>query len=123
MTFNINWTKKGVYVKFRGLVTAQDLIDANNYIISNANFDVISYQIFDFLNIEGFKITSYDINVIGVMDKAQAEFKQEMKVAIVTQDEYVKQITLEYNQIMTESNWITQIFGNYESAKDWAISA
>lgn len=48
MTFNINWDKRGVYVKFRGIVTAQDLIDANNYVISNANFETIHYQILIF---------------------------------------------------------------------------
>ena len=56
MTFNINWYKKGVYVKFRGIVTAQDLIDANNYVISNVNFETIDYQIFDFLFIEILKL-------------------------------------------------------------------
>jgi hypothetical protein len=64
MTFNIIWDKEGVYVKFRGVVTAQDLIDANNYVLSNANFDSICYQIFDFLDIDDFNISSYDIEII-----------------------------------------------------------
>ena len=122
MTFNINWDKHGVYVKFRGVVTAQDLIDANNYVISNANFESINYQIFDFSDIEDFKITSYDINIIGVMDKSQTDVKNEMKVAIVTEDDYVKEITKEYDQIMSGSNWVTQIFPNNELAKKWALS-
>lgn len=119
MTFNINWDKKGAYVKFRGIVTAQDLIDANNYLISNANFERISYQIFDFLNIEDFKITSFDISIIGVMDKSQTEFKNEMKIAILTQDDNVKVITGEYDQLMSGSNWVTKIFADLESAKKW----
>lgn len=122
MTFNINWDKKGVYIKFRGVVTAQDLIDANNYVISNANFELINYQIFDFLTIENFKITSYDINIIGVMDKSQTDFKKEMKVAIITEDDYVKKITSEYDQIMSGSNWITKTFSTFEDAKAWSIS-
>jgi len=122
MTFNINWDKKGVYVKFHGIVNAQDLIDANNYVISNAKFETINYQIFDFLNIEDFKITSYDINIIGVMDKSQTDAKKEMKVAIVTQDDYVREITTEYDQIMSQSNWETKIFPNYEMALEWANS-
>lgn len=122
MTFNINWHKKGVYVKFRGIVNAQDLIDANNYVISNANFDLIDYQIFDFLHIDEFNISSNDISIIGVMDKSQTDFKKEMKVAIVTEDEYVKRITTEYDQIMSGSNWITRIFTSFENAKSWAES-
>jgi hypothetical protein len=122
MTFNIKWDKKGVYVKFHGVVNAQDLIDANNYVISNANFESISFQIFDFLDKEDFKITSYDINIIGAMDKSQSDFNKEMKVAIVTQDDYVKEITSEYIDIMKDSHWKIQIFSDYDSAIKWAKS-
>ncbi len=119
MTFNIKWDKKGAYVKFHGVVNAQDLIDANNYLISNANFEGINYQIFDFLNIEEFKITSFDISIVGVMDKSQSEFNKEMKVAILTQDDYVREITREYKDLMEGSNWITKVFDNVDSAKQW----
>ncbi|MFC2096320.1 hypothetical protein ACFLQ3_01305 [Bacteroidota bacterium] len=122
MTFNINWDKKGVYLKFRGVVTAQDLIDANNYVISNVNFEEIDYQIFDFLHIDDFKVTTYDINIVASMDKSQTEFKKKMKVAIVTQDDYVKEITSEYDQFMTGSDWKTEIFPSYEKAKEWVES-
>ena len=122
MTFNINWDKKGVYVKFRGIVTPQDLIDANNYVISNANFESIDYQIFDFLHIEDFKISFYDITIIASMDKSQTEFIKDMKVAIVTQDDYVREITTEYDQFMAGSNWITKIFTSFETAEEWVKS-
>lgn len=120
MTFNINWDKTGVYVKFRGIVNSQDLIDANNYVISNKNFETISYQIFDFNNIDEFNITKEDIIIIGTMDKSQTDFKKDMKVAIVTQDDYVRKITTDYDQIMSDSSWDTKIFSDVDSARKWA---
>lgn len=120
MTFNINWDKTGVYVKFRGIVSSQDLIDANNYVISNKNFESINYQIFDFNNIDQFNITQEDINIIGTMDKSQTDFKKEMKVAIVTHDDYVRKITTDYKEIMSDSSWVTKIFSDVESARKWA---
>jgi len=119
MTFNIKWNRNGVYLQFRGVVSSQDLIDANNYVISNAKFEQIKYQIFDFLQIDDFNITSYDMTIIGTMDKSQSEFKSEMKVAVLTQDRYVRDLTNEYNQLMAGSHWITQIFPDLESAKNW----
>ena len=119
MTFNINWDKEGVYIKFRSVVIARDLIDANNYIISNANFESIDYQIFDFLDIEDFKITPYDIAIIATMDKSQTEFNNDMKVAIITTDDYVREITTEYDQYLTDSNWITRTFEDVENARQW----
>ena len=119
MTFNINWDKDGVYVKFSGVVTAQDLIDANNYVLSNANFESINYQIFDFLHVDDFKVTSHDITLIAMMDKSQIESKKEMKIAILTMNNYVKELTLEYDQFMTGSDWETKIFETAEAAKEW----
>jgi len=122
MTFNINWDKEGVYVKFRGVVTAQDLIDANNYVLSNANFESIGYQIFDFLHIDEFNVTSDDINIVATMDRSESENTEEMKIAILTKGNYVKKITLEYDQFMVESKWETKIFDTIELAKKWIKS-
>lgn len=119
MTFNINWDKNGVYVKFRGNVTPQDLIDANNYVISNAKFESIEYQIFDFLHIDEFLITSYDITIIGTMDKGQVDFKEKMKVAILSQDDHVIEITKEYEQLMDGTSWETNIMTNIDDAREW----
>ena len=119
MTFNINWDKEGVYVKFRGKVTARDLIDANNYVISNAQFDIIDYQIFDFLQIDEFNISSYDITIIGTMDKSQSDFKKDMKIAIITQDDYVRGVFTEYDQLLIGTNWITKIFSSVDNARLW----
>ena len=51
MTFTIQWKKNGVFITFKGIVQSQTLIDANNYLLSNADFDSLDYQIFDFSNI------------------------------------------------------------------------
>ena len=119
MTFNINWDKNGVYVKFRGVVNARDLIDANNYVISNKNFESINYQIFDFNSIDAFEITKEDITIIGTMDKSQSEFKIKMDVAIVTNEDKVTEITEEYKQLMNGSGWKTEIFPDVDSARKW----
>lgn len=119
MTFNINWDKEGVYVKFRGIVTAQDLIDSNNYLMSNAKFDSIDYQIFDFLDIEKFKVSSYDLSIIGTMNKSQTDFKKDMMIAIISEDDNVKEIIKEYDQLLFGTNWITKDFSSVDSARTW----
>jgi len=122
MTFNINWDKNGVYVKFRGVVNARDLIDANNYVISNKNFESINYQIFDFNSIDAFEITKEDITIIGTMDKSQSEFKIKMDVAIVTNEDKVTEITEEYKQLMNGSGWKTEIFPDVDTARKWCLN-
>lgn len=122
MTFNIKWGKKVVYVKFRGIVTAQDLIDANNYLISNSEFENIHNQIFDFDEITGFFISKGDIEMIAAMDKAQAEWNKEMKVAVVTTDEQVIEINKKYKKILEGSGWEIKDFKTLKEAQEWIKS-
>lgn len=122
MTFNIKWGKKVVHVKFRGKVTSQDLIDANNYLISNSEFENIHNQIFDFLDISEFLITKKDIEIVATMDKAQSEWNKIMKIAIITTDQDVREITQYYIKLMEESGWITRIFDDPIEAQEWIVS-
>lgn len=119
MTFNIKWHKKGVFLKFRGIVNSHDLIDANNYLISNANFETIDYQIFDFSEINDFQITTYDMAIIGSMDKSQAGFNKKIKIAVITNDDYIKELTKEYNKYMSGTDWTSRVFNDIETAKKW----
>lgn len=122
MTFNIKWGKKVVHVKFRGIVTAQDLIDANNYLISNSEFENIHNQIFDFMDIADFSITKNDIEIVATMDKAQSEWNKIMKVAIVTVDNEVSEITQYYIKLMEGTDWNTRIFNDPIEAQEWILS-
>ncbi|MFP4025780.1 MAG: STAS/SEC14 domain-containing protein [Thiohalospira sp.] len=123
MTFTIQWQKKGAFITFRGIVTSQDLIDANNYLLSNANFEQIDYQVFDFSDIEDFQVTTYDMSILGSMDNSQATFNKMMKVAFVTKDNYVKELITEYKRFMVGTDWKTEIFDDLETAKKWVEKA
>lgn len=122
MTFNITWGKIVVNVKFKGIVTAQDLIDANNYLISNSEFENIHNQIFDFTEITGFFISKGDIEMIAAMDKAQAEWNKEMKVAVVSTDEQVLEINKKYRKILEGSGWEIKDFNSLKEAQKWIKS-
>ncbi|MGE0090658.1 MAG: STAS/SEC14 domain-containing protein [Bacteroidales bacterium] len=122
MTFNITWGKKAVNVRFKGIVTAQDLIDANNYLISNSEFENMHNQIFDFTEITGFFISKGDIEMIAAMDKAQAEWNKEMKVAIVTNDEQVIEINNKYRKLLEGTSWKVKDFNTLKEAQEWIKS-
>jgi hypothetical protein len=119
MTFTIQWQEKGVFITFRGIVKSQDLIDANNYLLSNADFDSLDYQVIDFSDVEDFKATSYDMGIIGSMNNSQTLFNKKMKVAFITSDIYIKEQIKEYNKYMIKTDWEIQIFKNLQEAKKW----
>ena len=119
MTFTIQWQEKGVFITFRGIVKSQDLIDANNYLLSNADFDSLDYQVIDFSDVEDFKVTSYDMGIIGSMNNSQTLFNKKMKVAFITSDIYIKEQIKEYNKYMIKTDWEIQIFKNLQEAKKW----
>ncbi|MEA2107708.1 MAG: hypothetical protein U9P82_13515 [Bacteroidota bacterium] len=119
MTFTIQWQEKGVFITFRGIVKSQDLIDANNYLLSNADFDSLDYQVIDFSDVKDFKVTSYDMGIIGSMNNSQTLFNKKMKVAFITSDIYIKEQIKEYNKYMIKTDWEIQIFKNLQEAKKW----
>ena len=53
------------------------------------------------------------------MDKAQVDFKKDMKIAILTQDDYVREIIVDYDHVMAGTDWITRIFSSIGSANLW----
>ena len=122
MTFTIQWKKNGVFITFRGIVQSQTLIDANNYLLSNADFDSLDYQIFDFSDVEDFKATTYDMSIIGTMNNAQTIFNKKIKVAFITSDHYILEQINEYKSYMHKTDWEIQTFTNLKEAKKWADS-
>jgi len=122
MTFTIQWKKNGVFITFKGIVQSQTLIDANNYLLSNADFDSLDYQIFDFSDVEDFKATTYDMSIIGTMNNAQTIFNKKIKVAFITSDHYILEQINEYKSYMHKTDWEIQTFTNLKEAKKWADS-
>lgn len=120
MTFTIQWQNKGVFITFRGIVKSQDLMDANNYLLSNADFDSLNYQIFDFSEVEDFKVTPYDMGLIGTMNSAQTIFNQKIKIAFITSDPHTLEQINEYKSHMHKTDWELQTFTNLKEAKNWA---
>lgn len=120
MTFSIQWQKNGVFITFRGVVKAQNLIDANNYLLSNADFDSLDYQVFDFSKVKDFKVTTYDMSIIGSMNSSQSVFNKKVKIAFVTSNNYIKEQIEEYKLYMKNTDWKIQIFSNLKEAKKWA---
>jgi len=122
MTFTIQWKKNGVFITFKGIVQSQTLIDANNYLLSNADFDSLDFQIFDFSDVEDFKATTYDMSIIGTMNNAQTIFNKKIKVAFITSDHYILEQINEYKSYMHKTDWEIQTFTNLKEAKKWADS-
>jgi|SRR6056297_2500788 len=122
MTFTIQWKKNGVFITFKGIVQSQTLIDANNYLLSNADFDSLDYQIFDFSDVEDFKATTYDMSIIGTMNNAQTIFNKKIKVAFITSDHYILEQINEYKSYMHKTDWEIQTFTNLKEAKKWVDS-
>jgi len=120
MTFTIQWKKNGVFITFKGIVQSQTLIDANNYLLSNADFDSLDYQVFDFSKVKDFKVTTYDMSIIGSMNSSQSVFNKKINIAFVTSNNYIKEQIEEYKLYMKKTDWEIQIFSNLKEAKKWA---
>lgn len=70
MAYQIRWENIGVYCKFTGIVSSNDLMDCNSTIYASPRFDTLRYQIFDMLNATDIAFTIEDVELAAACDYA-----------------------------------------------------
>ena len=92
--YSTRWEARGVVWKFEGRVTGVELLNANHEIYGDSRFDQMAYQIVDLTEVERFDVTEEDMIVIAANDRAAALSRADVKVAIATRNEIVRQLSL-----------------------------
>ncbi|MCW3807571.1 hypothetical protein [Plebeiibacterium marinum] len=119
MSFNVEWRGANIIVKFSGLVSYQEINEADGIIYGNKHFDQMQYQVFDFSGIDGFNVNELEMKMIGTLDKASSHWNNSVKVAVITDDPKIVELTRVYEGVMDDSDWETKIFKSMEDALKW----
>ena len=56
MSYETIWEEKGIYWKYKGILTGDDLLQSNVAIYGDARFDKLRYQLIDMLDVETFDV-------------------------------------------------------------------
>ena len=117
MSYQLNWEPKGVFWKYNGDVTGQEIIDATSQIYGDARFDDLKYKIVDFLAVNSIKMGESDIALIAYQHKAAELSNPSVKTAILIErgNRYVEQFV----SFFKDSTWEVEVFENENDANIW----
>ena len=119
MSYKLKWKKNDVIIIFENDIGFEDITRANEIIYGSPKFDNMRYQIVDFQNVNNVSISKDELDVIGTLEKSATIWNNEVKIACVTTNNYIKELFSEYAKTMQSTNWECKIFDNYFAAEEW----
>ncbi len=117
------WEENGIYWKYSGVVTLQEVFEANNEMYGNPKFDHISYQIVDFLEVDKLDFKDEDVAVPAATDFSTTTYVRPQKIALVANALPIRVLCHSYIEESLEmgSPWQFQLFHTLEEAREWAM--
>ena len=119
MPYSTPWEESGVLWTFRGKVTGEEMLKANQEIYDDPRFQHLTYQIVDLTGVEFFDVTEDDMALIAVNDRVAARSKPGVRVAVAAADELIKDLSAFYDAVMVGSPWQQRIFDSMNEAREW----
>ncbi len=124
MPHETTWEKKGVYWKFYGIVTVEEVNEANEEAYGNSRFDELKYFIWDGTDIKQLDLTEEDADISAATDRSTVSYKPIMKGALVANKEAIRKFLERYIDTSLEfgSTWGFKLFDCIEDARKWVSS-
>ena len=122
MPYATTWEESGVVWTFRGQVTGDEILRANQEIYRDPRFQGLTYQIVDLTAVERFDVTEDDMAAVALQDRAGTSSKPGVRVAIAAADETIKDLSAFYDAVMVGSAWHQRIFDSISEAREWLTS-
>jgi hypothetical protein len=121
MPYTTEWEEKGIYWKYTGTVTHEDVMQSNYRFYNDARSDTVQYQILDCSEMDCFDVHDDTIESIAAFDYASSHYLKNIKVALVSSNDKIKSMFQQYIAITRKlsSTWTIRIFDDLVSARRW----
>ncbi len=121
MPFKTIWEDRGVLFDFIGVVTAQEIVNAQELFYGDERSDSSKYILFDISSIEQLLIGKQDINLFAARDAGASKSLLSLKVALIAKDQNMKSLLQKYIEVSltVNSSWTFEIFDDIVDARKW----
>lgn len=119
MSYTTEWKENGIRWTYCGVVTAKEVLESNLEIYGDDRFDSLAYELVDLSQAERLELTETQVKKIAYLDKATARSNPDMRVALVSKMELIKELFEMYARYSEESPWEIEIFETVEEAREW----
>jgi hypothetical protein len=121
MAHELVWESNGVYWKYSGNVTGNEIIDASTSIYGDARFITLKYKFVDFFDVKNFEMDQSQLALIAYQHLAAERANPYLKNAILIKpDHKMTQMAHEFAAFFGKSSWEVKVFTNLEEANKWA---
>ena len=117
MAYKLKWEPHGVYWKYSGKVSGEEIIQASTSIYGDSRFDDLRYKLVDFLEAEAVDIDEKQVDIIAHQHMAAAISNPHIKTAIVSEEDLVMAARFVAN--LSASPWEVRLFHNLDAANSW----
>lgn len=118
MPHDLIWERDGVYWKYHGNVSGQEIVETSTSIYSDQRFDTLKYKLVDFLDVESVKIDDDELALVAYQHRSVEKFNPYVKTAIVLHPSGMK-LANKFAAFFSESFWDVRVFENMEEANSW----
>ena len=117
MTYILDWENKGVYWKYSGHISGQEIVEGSTAIYGDPRFDTLRYKLVDFLDIETIDIDKNEVALIAHQHRAAERSNPYIKNAIVIKSK--TELTDSFVAFFSDSSWEVKVFQNLDEANRW----
>ncbi len=118
MSFELCWERKGAVIRFSGVVSGRDALDATTAYEADIRFDSLRFVIADYTAISACKAVPRDIEMVAAMDFGSRQTNARIRKAVVTTSAEVKAMAQHY-QSNLESPMPVAVFATMQDARAW----
>ena len=119
MPYTTHWEDRGIRWVFTGVLTNEELLNANLDIYDDPRFMEMHYQVVDFLQVTNFNVTPEVVREIGILDEKASQRNPDVKVAVIATNLFHKGLTRMWELSGGGAIWQTAIFEDEETARVW----
>jgi len=121
MAYELVWEDNGVYWKYSGNVTGNEIIDASTSIYGDARFVTLKYKFVDFIDVEDLQMDKSQLALVAYQHLAAERANPYLKNAILIKTGHkMAQMAHEFAAFFGKSSWEVKVFTNLEEANKWA---
>jgi len=122
MAHMVEWDGNNVMVQLSGAISLSEITDVTIEVNSDDRFVHMKYSIYDFTNVSDMISKNRDFSNIVQMDKSSAQWKKQLKIANVSNNRDILEVTEEYAIRVLETSWDVQNFATIDEARAWCCN-
>jgi hypothetical protein len=120
MAYELVWEDNGVYWKYSGHVSGNEIIDASTSIYGDARFIALKYKFVDFLDVDNLKMDQSQLALIAYQHLAAERANPYLKnVILIKPGHKITQMAHEFAAFFNKSSWEVKVFTDLEEANSW----